>query len=944
MLICENSSPFVQNILLIDSTIKDYQEVVDSINDNTMAIIYDYNCTFEDLSNVFINYHISRLGIFCHSNALFFNNQRIYTDVSGMIDFIEYFTIENIDFLACNTLKMHEYKTFYAKLPCIVGASNDETGNIKYGGDWIMETTGEDIENIYFTKNIKYYRYLLAADVTNQTWGQPTNIARNEAYGMCILNGCLLLTTSDSNGSMIAYSNTYVIGSGNALNNRSYYPLSTSNVGSGYIGYGSTSITLTYNGYSLFAITSPTVSSSLYYLSYIKGIIISTTSGTVLATGMIGLFGSTSQSKQQWTSLTNVNKNSGIVSSNQNIYIGSTTGYIMRYIINDTASNVIPGNSSSSSTTWCYTNINSAILGMAIDTTTNYLYAINALGTIFKINLSNTTFITFATVANGTSLAILNGWLFVSVRLTTPTSTTSFGTGNITKIPLYLYQIPPITIYSPNYYTTYTPSILSLCSYNNGTNYLFSLSMITKSNAGTSYATTSSFNTTIARYIINNPPIMNVTTTPFKFNFNGTMLDLNSLLIDSTDNLNNIGQNTNYNILNNYNDTSYDLGSLYQNSNTLNLDTIQTNYYILVGDVYRDISNYFTYNPLFDDNILSINIPSATVIKATSPSKISYNWELSSNGIGSYTINGTGNYYIIINGILSPYYDRNLSVSNTGSFVYINGINTIEIFTNKSIIAEFVASSTLYTATSGSTIWTNSTITGFVSPSVTTSDMNIERFSINTTTISSGTIAPVQGAITTFEYIYGFNTIDSGSDGLVINNYTYLIDNIYASISKISSTKGKYISTNIFIENWEGTNTRLHKVIGYFCPTSTGIWNFDITADDCAIFHIGVSSSMPATINPYLGDSPSDTQCACTYTTGNIFPTTFSFYGYTVKNRASVQLTENLYYPILLYHGQSAGLMNLELKVSCETTGIVYTNNSIPYRNLFYYLSSYPTY
>jgi len=56
----------------------------------------------------------------------------------------------------------------------IVGASNDETGNIKYGGNWIMENTSVavrmthlsnptyvDIENIYFNESIQYYNYLL---------------------------------------------------------------------------------------------------------------------------------------------------------------------------------------------------------------------------------------------------------------------------------------------------------------------------------------------------------------------------------------------------------------------------------------------------------------------------------------------------------------------------------------------------------------------------------------------------------------------------------------------------------------------------------------------------------------------------------------------------------------------------------------------------------------
>jgi len=46
----------------------------------------------------------------------------------------------------------------------VVGASNDKTGNIKYGGDWIMESTSQDIELVYFGKSIKYYSYLLVED------------------------------------------------------------------------------------------------------------------------------------------------------------------------------------------------------------------------------------------------------------------------------------------------------------------------------------------------------------------------------------------------------------------------------------------------------------------------------------------------------------------------------------------------------------------------------------------------------------------------------------------------------------------------------------------------------------------------------------------------------------------------------------------------------------
>jgi hypothetical protein len=67
-----------------------------------------------------------------------------------------------LDFLACNTLP--GWKPFYTSLEesgLVVGASSDQTGNLKYGGNWLMENTKEDIQGIYFTKAIEYYKYLL---------------------------------------------------------------------------------------------------------------------------------------------------------------------------------------------------------------------------------------------------------------------------------------------------------------------------------------------------------------------------------------------------------------------------------------------------------------------------------------------------------------------------------------------------------------------------------------------------------------------------------------------------------------------------------------------------------------------------------------------------------------------------------------------------------------
>jgi alpha-tubulin suppressor-like RCC1 family protein len=85
-------------------------------------------------------------------------------NVDFLISVINQFNVINIDYLGCNTLTSPSWREYYdtiSETGVIVGASNDNTGNIKYGGDWVMESTSEDIEIIYFTESIEYYTYLL---------------------------------------------------------------------------------------------------------------------------------------------------------------------------------------------------------------------------------------------------------------------------------------------------------------------------------------------------------------------------------------------------------------------------------------------------------------------------------------------------------------------------------------------------------------------------------------------------------------------------------------------------------------------------------------------------------------------------------------------------------------------------------------------------------------
>jgi len=64
----------------------------------------------------------------------------------------------------------------------LVGASNKKVGNVECGGEWIMTSTNENIENIYFTKNIINYPLTLSATTITASPGQTVYIQQNGSY------------------------------------------------------------------------------------------------------------------------------------------------------------------------------------------------------------------------------------------------------------------------------------------------------------------------------------------------------------------------------------------------------------------------------------------------------------------------------------------------------------------------------------------------------------------------------------------------------------------------------------------------------------------------------------------------------------------------------------------------------------------------------------------
>ena len=215
----------ITTILLINSSVRDYQVFVDSVNATTLPIVYNGDSSKTELLEVF-NTHfstISRIGIVfeaTHFGSVFLDNEQFFSldecptsNTGFLISLIRQFQVQNIDFLACSTLNLPNWNAFYDVLGqstnVIVGASNNDTGNLQYGGDWILESSSQDVELIYFTENIEYYKYLL-----NSAGSCSFIITTNDTIYSCGLNnwGQLGIGNTTNQSSWTAVTTTNIAG------------------------------------------------------------------------------------------------------------------------------------------------------------------------------------------------------------------------------------------------------------------------------------------------------------------------------------------------------------------------------------------------------------------------------------------------------------------------------------------------------------------------------------------------------------------------------------------------------------------------------------------------------------------------------------------------------------------------------------------------------------
>jgi hypothetical protein len=235
-LVYKNTNPLdtYTSAYLIDAEILDATTFYNSPNDTTLAILYNNFSSREDLTKLLSELtNVKRLAIIFDTKnidkKIFLNNELFHTN-SDLLDTpnkSDNFTflknlpyIKQLDFLCCNTLNNNNWKKFYSLLPYKIGASNDETGNILSGGDWIMENTNEDIQNIYFNNNISNYHSTLiytfptpqitiSNNITINSW--PTFTTGTYAY---LIKGTSPITVTLGSGLIVSDLRHYfVIGS-----------------------------------------------------------------------------------------------------------------------------------------------------------------------------------------------------------------------------------------------------------------------------------------------------------------------------------------------------------------------------------------------------------------------------------------------------------------------------------------------------------------------------------------------------------------------------------------------------------------------------------------------------------------------------------------------------------------------------------------------------------
>jgi len=171
------------NLLLIDEKIPSNDLFIMGISDDTKYITYSITDTFEKLTEKIDNFGLDaienigfvfvdertplKMFVSCNTFISFSGNVINKNNTTEFIkNIVSKYKTKNLDFLACNLLSYAIWKKYFEFIMSeneglVVRASNDRTGNMSSGGDWILESTNEDISKLYFNEKMRNWNQLL---------------------------------------------------------------------------------------------------------------------------------------------------------------------------------------------------------------------------------------------------------------------------------------------------------------------------------------------------------------------------------------------------------------------------------------------------------------------------------------------------------------------------------------------------------------------------------------------------------------------------------------------------------------------------------------------------------------------------------------------------------------------------------------------------------------
>jgi len=167
-----------KNICFISSIVEDSCTFSQYVNADTYPVIYNSSADRDHLKTSLLSQFtaIDRVTFVFHGAVTasdspftptrFINDEMFFTidETTGnavggenhvfVQDLCNALNVKHVDFMACNLLQSLKWQKYFALFQnVVVGASIDNTGNLKYGGNWVMETTMENIRPIYFDQN-----------------------------------------------------------------------------------------------------------------------------------------------------------------------------------------------------------------------------------------------------------------------------------------------------------------------------------------------------------------------------------------------------------------------------------------------------------------------------------------------------------------------------------------------------------------------------------------------------------------------------------------------------------------------------------------------------------------------------------------------------------------------------------------------------------------------